>query len=190
MKLAIYSFLLFFLLFFGACTADQQSPSSALTKGDENELVNRYMMQLIADPQEQAQIDQNKIVNMLIDSLWDFKRTESGIYYQIKKAKVPSSGHPSLDSWIRAHYHGTLLNGKVFDSSYKKQEPLEFRLNGVIAGWQEVLPMMKKGEKGTFLIPSELAYGATGVGKLVPPNAVLKFDIHLLNYEDDPDDGF
>jgi hypothetical protein len=180
---------LLFLLLAGACTADQPS-SSVLTKGDENELINRYTTQLVAKPESQAEIDQNIIVNLLIDSLWDFQRTDSGIYYQIQKAKIPSKGHPGLSSFIRAHYRGTLLNGKEFDSSYKRQEPIEFRLSQVIAGWQEVMPLMKKGEKGTFLIPSELAYGPEGFAKMVPPNAVLKFDIHLLNYEDDPDNGF
>ena len=75
---------------------------------------------------------------------------------------------------------GTLINGKVFDSSYKRGKPATFPLNGVIKGWQEVLPMMPQGSKWKVFIPSELAYGTRGAGGDIGPNETLIFDIELM----------
>ena len=122
---------------------------------------------------------QNVILNFLIDSLWDFQRAPSGIYYQIEK--VGEGASPTLQSKVTAHYRGTLLSGKEFDSSIKKGAPLMFSMDGVIQGWREALPMLKIGGKGVFIIPSKLAYGKTGLPGLIDPNSVLIFEIELLN---------
>lgn len=118
---------------------------------------------------------------MTENSLTDFQKTDSGIYYKIDK---PGKGdaRPNRKSFVKAHYRGTLLDGTEFDSSYKRNKPLDFKLGGVIRGWQEAIPLLGKGGKGTFIIPSELAYGKRGAGAQIGPNTVLRFDIELLDF--------
>ena len=104
---------------------------------------------------------------------------DSGVQY-----KVISSGNgkqPSATDSITAHYTGTLLNGKVFDSSYQRNEPATFQVNQVIAGWQEVLPLMHEGDKWQVYIPAEHAYGENGAGPNIGPNETLIFDIELIS---------
>ncbi len=148
---------------------------------DEDELIGRYSAMLIANPRTQDEIDQNVILNFLIDSLFDFQKTASGIYYHIEKKG--NGEHPNMKNKIIAHYHGTFLDGTVFDSSYKKGSPMMFTLDRVIVGWQEAIPMLSIGEKGTFIIPSRLAYGSKGFPGFVQPNTVLVFDIELINFK-------
>jgi len=75
------------------------------------------------------------------------------------------------------------LNGQKFDSSYDRGQPLEFGLNQVIPGWQQAIPLLQKGGKGTFYIPSGLAYGTRGAGGAIPPNAVLIFEVELIDFK-------
>ena len=150
-------------------------------KGDEDTLLARYSGQLTAQPRTQGEIDQNRIVNYLLDSLYDFQRTNSGIYYQIHESGTGTA--PNAQSVVKTHYHGTLLDGKVFDSSYRRGRPIEFELSGVVVGWQQSIPMLKPGGKGTFIIPSALAYGAAGRGKMIPPHSILIFDIELISFQ-------
>jgi FKBP-type peptidyl-prolyl cis-trans isomerase len=84
---------------------------------------------------------------------------------------------------VRVHYTGKLTNGKVFDSSYTRGEPIEFVLGRgqVIKGWDEGIALMKVGGKATLTIPSELGYGQRGAGGVIPPNATLIFDVELVN---------
>jgi len=101
----------------------------------------------------------------------------SGIQYQIlKEAEGPK---PSPNSMVKAHYRGALLNGKEFDSSFKRNQPFSARLTQLISGWQEVLPMMPVGSTWRLWIPSHLAYGDNGTGG-IPGGATLVFDIELL----------
>ena len=101
----------------------------------------------------------------------------SGIQYQVlKEAEGPK---PSLNSMIKAHYRGSLLNGKEFDSSFKRNQPFTARPTQLIKGWQEVLPMMPVGSTWRLWIPSHLAYGDNGTGG-IPGGATLVFDIELL----------
>ncbi|HEY0040732.1 MAG TPA: FKBP-type peptidyl-prolyl cis-trans isomerase [Flavisolibacter sp.] len=101
----------------------------------------------------------------------------SGIQYQIlKEAEGPK---PSANSMVKAHYRGALLNGKEFDSSFKRNQPFSARLTQLIKGWQEVLPMMPVGSTWRLWIPSHLAYGDNGTGG-IPGGATLVFDIELL----------
>ncbi|MCZ7648204.1 MAG: FKBP-type peptidyl-prolyl cis-trans isomerase [Planctomycetota bacterium] len=106
------------------------------------------------------------------------KVTESGLQYQ--SLKEGDGAAPTAESTVKTHYKGTLLNGKVFDSSYDRGEPIEFRLNGVIPGWTEGLQLMKAGGKCRFWIPSELAYGERGSPPAIPPNSTLIFEVELL----------
>ena len=88
---------------------------------------------------------------------------------------------PKATNTVRTHYHGTLINGKVFDSSVQRNEPVEFPVSGVIPGWTEALQLMPVGSKWRLFIPSKLAYGERGAGDAIGPNATLIFDVELLN---------
>ena len=106
--------------------------------------------------------------------------TASGLQYMVLR---PGSGaHPTPSSTVRVNYEGKLLDGRVFDSSYQRGQPAEFPLTGVIAGWTEGIPLMAKGSKYRFWIPSELAYGERGMPQGgIPPNSTLSFDVELLD---------
>ena len=113
--------------------------------------------------------------------------TKSGLQYTVLR---PGKGKsPGPKSVVVVHYEGKLLDGKVFDSSYKRQMPQELRVDGVIPGWQEALPLMKKGEKRRLWIPPALGYGERGVVNLIPPNATLTFDVELVDIKDEPKAG-
>ncbi|HOI50471.1 MAG TPA: FKBP-type peptidyl-prolyl cis-trans isomerase, partial [Prolixibacteraceae bacterium] len=88
---------------------------------------------------------------------------------------------PTLRDRVRCHYHGTLIDGTVFDSSVNRGQPAEFPVNGVIQGWIEALQLMPVGSKWRLFIPSDLAYGDRGAGNVIGPNATLIFEVELLN---------
>lgn len=104
--------------------------------------------------------------------------TESGLQFEVL---VEGEGEiPTADSTIKAHYHGTLVDGTVFDSSYERGQPAEFPVGGVIKGWTEALQMMKVGSKYRLHIPHTLAYGEQGAGAAIGPFQALVFDVELL----------
>ncbi len=105
------------------------------------------------------------------------KTLPSGLQYKVIKAGSGTS--PTDTSTVKVHYHGTFIDGKVFDSSVERGEPIEFPVNGVIPGWTEALKLMKPGDKWQLFIPSDLAYGPQGRGS-IPPNSVLVFEVELL----------
>jgi len=110
-----------------------------------------------------------------------FDRTESGLRYKMiqkgegKKAEAGKT--------VSVHYEGSLENGKVFDSSYPRKKPIEFKLGigQVIEGWDEGIALLQVGDKARFVIPSDLAYGPSGAGGVIPPNATLIFDVELMD---------
>ncbi|MFH1008848.1 MAG: FKBP-type peptidyl-prolyl cis-trans isomerase, partial [Candidatus Latescibacterota bacterium] len=107
--------------------------------------------------------------------------TESGLQYL-----VMNQGHgpkPIATDQVKVHYRGTLLDGKEFDSSYKRGEPVTFPVNGVIPGWTEALQLMNVGGKVRLFIPPDLAYGPRGAGQRIGPNATLIFEVELLGIE-------
>ncbi|MEE2000481.1 FKBP-type peptidyl-prolyl cis-trans isomerase [Alkalimonas sp. MEB108] len=104
--------------------------------------------------------------------------TESGLQFEVLNAGAGDK--PGRESTVRTHYHGTLIDGTVFDSSYQRGEPAEFPVSGVIAGWTEALQMMPVGAKYRLYIPHELAYGERGAGHAIPPFSALVFDVELL----------
>jgi FKBP-type peptidyl-prolyl cis-trans isomerase len=106
------------------------------------------------------------------------KTTASGLQYKVLKEGNGVS--PKATDNVKVHYHGTLLDGKVFDSSVERGQPAEFPLNRVIPGWTEGLQLMKKGAKYRFYIPPGLAYGAQGAGS-IGPNSLLIFDVELID---------
>ena len=109
------------------------------------------------------------------------KTTESGLQYQVLEATIGQK--PKATDTVRVHYEGTLIDGTVFDSSYKRGESISFPLNGVIKGWTEGLQLMAVGSKYKFFIPYQLAYGEPGAGGSIPPYAALIFTVELLGIE-------
>ena len=104
--------------------------------------------------------------------------TESGLQYLI--LSEGRGNNPTLNDNVTVHYHGTLIDGTIFDSSVDRKQPATFPLNGVIPGWQEALQMMSVGSKWKIFIPSELAYGESGTGA-IGPNSTLIFEVELLS---------
>jgi len=107
--------------------------------------------------------------------------TPSGLQY-----KVITEGHgksAKATDTVLVHYRGTTIDGTEFDSSYKRNEPISFPLNGVIPGWTEGVQLMKEGGKMQLFIPSNLAYGSRGAGGVIPPDSTLIFDIELLKVQ-------
>lgn len=105
--------------------------------------------------------------------------TESGLQYEVITA-VESGDSPSATDQVKVHYHGTLTDGTVFDSSVERGEPAQFPVNRVISGWIEALQLMKVGEKWKLFIPAELAYGATSPSPAIPANSALVFEVEML----------
>lgn len=104
--------------------------------------------------------------------------TESGLQYEV--LTEGEGEKPTAASKVKVHYHGTTIDGEVFDSSVDRGEPVEFPLNGVIKGWTEGVQLMPVGSKFKFYIPSELAYGTRGAGAQIGPNSALVFEVELL----------
>lgn len=107
--------------------------------------------------------------------------TASGLQYEV--IKKGSGESPKAEDKVSVHYHGTLPDGSVFDSSVERGEPVSFAVNGVIKGWTEALQLMHVGDKWKLYIPAELAYGARGAGPKIGPNQALVFDVELLGVE-------
>jgi len=110
------------------------------------------------------------------------KVTESGLQYEVLQSGKGAS--PKKTDTVKAHYHGTFIDGRVFDSSVDRKEPINIPVNRVIPGWTEALQMMKVGDKWRLVIPSDLAYGSEPLpGSPIPPNSVLVFEVELLSIE-------
>ena len=112
----------------------------------------------------------------------EMKTTASGLKYLVMKQGTGTASPKATDT-VKVHYHGTLLNGTVFDSSVQRNEPISFPLNGVIPGWTEGLQLMKVGDKFKFEIPPDLAYGESSPAPTIPPNSTLVFEVELLGID-------
>jgi FKBP-type peptidyl-prolyl cis-trans isomerase FklB len=107
--------------------------------------------------------------------------TASGLQYKV--IKMGTGAKPTLNDKITAHYHGTLIDGTVFDSSVDRGQPASFPVSGVIPGWTEALQLMPVGSKWTLYLPSNLAYGEKGAGGKIGPNSALVFDVELISID-------
>ena len=110
------------------------------------------------------------------------KTTPSGLQYQVVRAVAANVAKPTPTDKVTVNYEGKLIDGKVFDSSYARHEPIDIVLNKVIPGWTEGLQRMKPGEEFLFFIPPDIGYGLRGAGGDIPPNAALVFKVELLKF--------
>ncbi|RPG37190.1 MAG: peptidylprolyl isomerase [Muricauda sp. TMED12] len=128
----------------------------------------------IAEQKAQAEAEMEKLAA-------GFDKTDSGLRYKI--IQKGSGAKAEKGKTVSVHYEGALANGQVFDSSYKRNQPIDFALGvgQVIPGWDEGISLLQVGDKARFVIPSHLAYGSAGAGGVIPPNATLVFDVELMN---------
>ena len=127
--------------------------------------------------EKKKKLEEEKMINKISK---DFKITDSGLRYDlISKNDGPKA---KIGDMVKVHYKGQLIDGTVFDSSYKRNQPIEFKIGvgQVIKGWDEGISLLRVGEKARFVIPSNLAYGEMGAGGVIPPNATLVFDVELV----------
>lgn len=147
---------------------------------EAQQVLNQFFQELEAKVAGAAKADGEKFLaeNAKREGV---KVTASGLQYEILE---PSLGQkPKATDTVRVHYEGTLIDGTVFDSSYRRGESITFPLNGVIKGWTEGLQLMSIGSKYKFFIPYQLAYGERGAGQSIPPYAALIFTVELLGIE-------
>ena len=126
--------------------------------------------------------EQKKRTEKLLNDLSNgYSKTDSGLMYKFLENK--NSNKPSKGEKVKVHYKGMLLDGTVFDSSFKRNQPIEFTLGigQVIKGWDEGISLLGVGDKASFIIPSDLAYGESGAGGVIPPNATLLFEVELIS---------
>ena len=158
---------------------DVQKENETLFDNEEvKQIINSYFMQSM---QEQGNRQMKKSMNFLEENRKKegIKETESGLQYQVVqkgKGEKPQDGDQ-----VKVHYTGKTMDGKVFDSSRERGEPITVSLKNVIAGWNEGLQLMNKGSRYKLFIPPELGYGERGAGNDIGPNEVLIFDIELID---------
>ena len=128
--------------------------------------------------------DQKKAQGAALASVTEgYEKTATGLFYKIETLGVGAS--PSQGQNVSVHYKGSLLDGTIFDSSYKRNEPIDFPLGvgQVIKGWDEGIALLSKGAKATFIIPADLGYGSAGAGGVIPPDATLQFEVELVDFK-------
>lgn len=141
-------------------------------------LINTYFQNLQSSNAEESMqeglafLEENK-------SRQNVVTTESGLQYEV--LEEGSGPKPGENDTVSVHYHGTTIDGTVFDSSVDRGEPVSFPVNGVIQGWQEALQLMPAGSKWKIFVPSELAYGERGAGRDIGPNETLVFEVELIS---------
>ena len=155
-----------------------------LTETEKNEVMMRWQQEMQAKKQaqmaEQAKAAKKDGMAFLAQNRNNpgVFETPSGLQYQVIKGA--EGRKPAATDTVHVHYHGTLLNGQVFDSSVERGEPISFPLNQVIAGWTEGVQLMSIGSKYKFFIPADLAYGDQAVGT-IPAGSTLIFEVELLD---------
>ncbi|MBX3733977.1 MAG: FKBP-type peptidyl-prolyl cis-trans isomerase [Verrucomicrobiae bacterium] len=166
---------------------DAVAGKSAMTPDQIRDIMNEFRSQMMARMQAK-QADEGKKNRADGEAFLaqnrkkeGVKATASGLQYQVLKSGNGKT--PAATDVVKVHYHGTLTDGTVFDSSIDRGEPATFPVNGVIPGWTEALQLMKVGDEWQLAIPSDLAYGEQGAGGDIGPNSVLLFKVQLLGIE-------
>lgn len=161
--------------------ADVFSGATPLISAEESQaVIQQYMMEMQSKAGEKAAAEGRKFLE-------ENKKKPgvitlpSGLQYLVMKEGTGEM--PKETDKVTTHYHGTLINGEVFDSSVDRGQPASFPVNGVIRGWVEALQLMKVGSKWKLFVPSELAYGANGAGPKIGPNTTLIFEVELLSID-------
>lgn len=131
-----------------------------------------------AEKQARIEAEKRKQQEALAQLTEGFEKTASGLYYKI--TEKGNGKKPKKGDQVAVHYTGMLLDGKVFDSSLYRGQPLNFAVGQVIEGWDEGILLLNEGDKARLVIPSDLAYGSQGAGGVIPPNAALVFDVELV----------
>jgi FKBP-type peptidyl-prolyl cis-trans isomerase FklB len=145
---------------------------------EAKQTINSYFLKL---QEEKGEINRKAGIEFLEINRHKAGVTElpSGLQYEVlKQGKGPK---PTLSDKVECHYHGTLIDGAVFDSSIQRGEPAVFGVSQVIPGWTEALQLMAEGSRWRLFIPSRLAYGSHGAGNQIEPDSTLVFDVELLN---------
>jgi FKBP-type peptidyl-prolyl cis-trans isomerase FklB len=167
--------------------ADALAGKTQLTDAEQKQVLNELRTQLMGKAEskqkETGDKNQKEGEKFLAENKKKegVKTTASGLQYKVLKSGTGKT--PKATDTVKVHYHGTLIDGTVFDSSVERGEPTTFPVNQVIPGWTEVLQLMKEGDKWQVYIPSQLAYGAQSPSPKIGPNSTLIFDVELLAVE-------
>lgn len=151
--------------------------ATQMTAREAQEMLNEYFANKAAEDAKQA-IAEGKVFLENNGKREGVVTTKSGLQYEV--LTEGTGRNPKATDNVRCHYEGRLINGDVFDSSYKRNQPADFGLNQVIAGWTEGVQLMKEGAKYRFYIPYLLGYGEQGAGSSIPPYSTLIFDVKLI----------
>lgn len=164
--------------FIKGLTDVMEEKQPAITYDEAKEVINEYFIKL---QKEKMEINKKAGEEFLHINKGRAGVVElpSGLQYQV--LKQGNGAKPSATDKVKCHYHGTLINGTVFDSSVQRGQPAVFGVNQVISGWVEALQLMPVGSKWRLFIPSNLAYGEHGAGEMIEPNSTLIFDVELLD---------
>lgn len=166
--------------FVNAFQATMLQESPELTPQEANEAIQQYFRKAQDEMLEQNFREGEEFLreNAKKESVVTLP---SGLQYEV--LKEGTGVKPKAADRVKCHYHGTLINGEVFDSSVERGQPAVFGVNQVIKGWVEALQLMSVGSKWKLFVPSDLAYGAQGAGNSIQPNSTLIFDVELLGIE-------
>ncbi|MEN0004264.1 MAG: FKBP-type peptidyl-prolyl cis-trans isomerase [Bacteroidota bacterium] len=160
-----------------------EAPEAATPNLAEDELLMKLSALLIAEPQTLADSNRNEIVNYAIDQQLNLDHSDSGLFYQILD---PGEGDPlQWGDRVVVHYRGYFLDGKEFDSSYKRNRPIKFYIGNMIDAWNEGMQLLRPKGRALFITPSNLGYGEVGIKiseeeYMVPPNAILAFEVAVM----------
>ena len=166
-----------------ACNSDSKNTKASAqdkkeVKIPEGPLAQKLYINYHSNPQNVDQVDENKLIEYAVINNIDVTKSASGLYYKL--SNVSDQPFYTKNSEVTAHYRGTTLDGKEFDSSYGRGEPMTFRPIQMIPAWQEALAMMNSGSTATLLVPSRLAYGKAGFPGYIDPDTPLMFTFECM----------
>ena len=164
--------------FIKGLTDVMEEKQPAITYDEAKEVINEYFIKLQKEKMEINKTAGEEFLH-INKGRAGVVELPSGLQYQV--LKQGNGAKPSATDKVKCHYHGTLINGTVFDSSVQRGQPAVFGVNQVIPGWVEALQLMPVGSKWRLFIPSNLAYGEHGAGEMIEPNSTLIFDVELLD---------